>query len=113
MTKEVGSPAWPERSRRIRTQVEWNVEMSGGPIPAGRTSASTRCRISAAALFVNVTAMTERGFTPSNAQEVRDAVGDDPRLAAARSREDEHRPLGRGHGIALGGVSGDGAGFRR
>src|SRR6186713_1847298 len=65
MTNEVGNPAWTERSRRMRTQVEWNVEMSGGRIPAGRTSASTRCRISAAALFVNVTAMTERGFTPS------------------------------------------------
>ena len=65
MTKEAGSPAWLERSRRMRTHVEWKVEMSGGRIPAGRTSASTRCRISPAALFVKVTAMTERGFTPS------------------------------------------------
>src|SRR5262249_6498818 len=39
--------------------------MRGARIPAGRTSASTRSRISCAALFVNVTAITERGGTPS------------------------------------------------
>ena len=34
----------------------------------------------------------------------RDAVGDDPRLAAARAGEDEERPFSVGDGFALGGV---------
>src|SRR3990172_3316754 len=45
--------------------MEWKVAMRGGRIPAGSTSSSTRRRISPAALFVNVTARTWRGWTPS------------------------------------------------
>ena len=38
-----------------------------GRMPAGRTSASTRCRISAAALFVNVRSMMRDGSVPATA----------------------------------------------
>src|ERR1700675_2309686 len=65
MTKDGLSPTSVARSRRMRTQVEWNVAMRGGRIPAGRTRSSTRRRISPAALFVKVTASTWRGLTPS------------------------------------------------
>src|SRR5574341_288266 len=65
MMKDGLSPTSVARSRRMRTQVEWNVAMSGGRIPAGRTRSSTRRRISPAALLVKVTASTCRGWTPS------------------------------------------------
>src|SRR5712692_5303014 len=65
MTKDGPSPTGDARARRMRTQVEWNVAMSGGRIPAGRTRSSTRRRISPAALLVKVTASTWRGWTPS------------------------------------------------
>ena len=38
---------------------------------------------------------------PAIEDQVGDAVGDDPRLAAPGAGEDENRPLDRGHGRAL------------
>jgi hypothetical protein len=35
---------------------------------------------------------------------MRDAVGEDPRLARARAGDDEQRSFGRENGLALGGV---------
>src|SRR3972149_3013375 len=57
--------------RRIRTQREWKVEISGRgadffdaglPLPAN--NATARARISAAAFLVNVTARIRSGLTP-------------------------------------------------
>ena len=56
------------------------------------SSACARSRISAAALFVNVTATIARGSAPAS-HEVRQPVRDDARLAGARARQDEERPL--------------------
>ena len=64
------------------------------------TSVWTRSRISSAALFVNVTASTSSARA-SPLDDVRDAMGDDARLAGARSGEDEHRPAGLLDGFAL------------
>ena len=54
-----------------RTQVEWNVAMSGGD--PGRQDEPRRRRISPA-LLVKVTASTWRGWT-LDAEEIGDAVG--------------------------------------
>ena len=64
------------------------------PPAAGRLAriAATRCAISPAALFVNVTARICRGIHAAGHQ-VRDAVGDDAGLAAARARQDEQRAV--------------------
>ena len=40
-------------------------------------------------------------MTPLIFDEIRDAVGDDPRLAAARPGEDEHRPVRGFNGFSL------------
>ena len=58
--------SYPSRSQSMRSifaQQEWNVvtHISSAPSP---TSAAARSRISAAALFVNVSARTFHGFTP-------------------------------------------------
>ena len=55
------------------------------------SSDSTRSRISSAALLVNVTASTSSGSRVAVADEVRDAEGDDARLARARAGEDQQR----------------------
>ena len=57
------------------------------------TSLSTRSTISCAALLVNVMARMASGITPMIFDEIGDAKGDDPGLAAARAREDEDRPV--------------------
>src|SRR3990172_1299070 len=64
MGKGGDRPRWRMCCRRIRTQTEWNVAISGAGIPAGSSRASTRRAISPAALFVNVTARTCLGWTP-------------------------------------------------
>src|SRR3989338_6081539 len=51
-------------ARRIRTQTEWNVAISGAGIPAGSSRAATRRAISPAALFGNVTEGTCLGWAP-------------------------------------------------
>ena len=50
--------------RRMRTHAEWNVDTHIF-LATGPTSASTRWRISSAALFVNVIARMRNGLTPS------------------------------------------------
>ena len=50
--------------RSIRTQNEWNVEITGLAMLSPPTSFSTRSPISAAALLVNVIARIESGITP-------------------------------------------------
>ena len=50
---------------------------------------STRCRISSAALFVNVTASTSPGLGAPGADQVRHPRGDHPRLARPGARQDE------------------------
>ena len=51
---------------------------------------------------MNVTARMRHGATRTLGDEVRDAVRDDARLAAARAGEDEQRPLEVRHGGGLG-----------
>ena len=41
---------------------------------------------------------------PLDPEQVRDPVGDDPRLSAPRPRQDQERPFGVGHGLPLGRV---------
>ena len=62
MEKLFEMPNLSMSARRIRTQAEWNVEthISFARLP---TRSTTRWRISAAALFVNVMARTEPGWT--------------------------------------------------
>lgn len=55
MVNDCGNPNRSASRRRIRTHAEWNVEIHM-PSAACPTSAWTRSRISAAALFVNVIA---------------------------------------------------------
>ena len=57
MEKLDRSPRVAASRRRIRTHAEWNVDTHMRPA-AGPTRCSTRSRISAAALLVNVIAMT-------------------------------------------------------
>ncbi len=60
MEKLVRRPSVAASRRRIRTQAEWNVDTHMCRA-AGPTSAATRSRISAAALFVKVIASTSPG----------------------------------------------------
>ena len=60
-----------------------------------------RCRISAAALFVNVTARMPCGETPSTCDQPFDAVREHARLAAARAGEHERGQERRGDRLAL------------
>ena len=54
---------------------------------------SSRSRISPAALFVNVIARIPLGFTPCARSEMRDAVGENARLARACAGDDEERAV--------------------
>ena len=58
------------------------------------SSEATRERISPAALLVNVTARTADGGHVLRADQVRDPMRDDARLAAARAGENQHRAFG-------------------
>ena len=65
---------------------------------------SSRSRISPAALFVNVIARISFGFDAVRADQMRDAVGENARLARAGSGDDEQRPVDVEDGLALGRV---------
>ena len=84
--------ASPSR-RSTRAQIEWNVP-AWTSRPGSPTSRMIRSRSSPAARFVNVTARIERRDA-LHADEVRDPMRQDPGLAGARSREDQHGTLGR------------------
>ena len=64
-------------------------------------SASTRSRISPAALLVNVTARTWSGLRVPVADEVGDAIGDDARLAGSGAGEDQQGSISMQHRFAL------------
>ena len=68
------------------------------------TSSSTRSRISAAALFVNVIARISLGAGLVGAQQVRDPVREHAGLARAGAGQDQQRALAVGDGVALGRV---------
>ena len=103
MTKSRESPIFGASRRSSRAHRAWNVE-SQTPFEPRRSSASTRSRISPAALFVNVTASTSSGVRVTVADEVRDAVRDDARLARAGAGENQQRPVEVQHRFALLGV---------
>ena len=87
--------------RNMRTQKEWKVEMTGLAMLSPPTSFSTRSPISAAALLVKVIARIDSGHHAFVLDQVRDAIGDDARLAAAGAGKDEHRAFGGFDGFAL------------
>src|SRR5713101_7049431 len=65
----VNDDLYPSRlasRRRMRTQAEWKVEIHMR-CATGPTSATTRCRISSAALLVKVMARISNGETPCSA----------------------------------------------
>ena len=112
--------------RRMRTHSEWKVQMVGGAVcsggdasprrplrPLGRfasvptsarrflgSSLDTRSCISRAALLVKVTPRMWPGAIP-RCDHVRDAEGNDPRLARAGAGKDQHRAANRLHGLSL------------
>ena len=100
--REVRAVAEPRASRRrMRPQAAWNVitqaARAGGP-----TRSSSRSRISAAALFVNVIARISVGFAPTAAsrcaiRRVRTRVFPEPAPAITSSG-----PSVVEHGLALG-----------
>ena len=67
-------------------------------------SASTRERISAAALLVKVTARMRSGSESALADEVRNSVSNDACLARAGARQDEKRTLRLENSIPLFGI---------
>ena len=85
----------------MRPQAAWNVitqaARAGGP-----TRSSTRSRISAAALFVNVIARISGRLRADRGEQVRDAAREHARLAGARAGDHEQRPFGRQDGLPLG-----------
>ena len=78
----------------MRTQAEWNV-LTHIFLATGPTSASTRWRISSAALLVKVMARMRNGLTPSLVDQVGDAMGEHPGLARAGPGHHQQRPVGR------------------
>ena len=66
MLKLGSIPAAVAKRRRIRTQSEWNVLIWA---PPEAPSVAARCRISSAALFVNVIAQMLYGLTPASINE--------------------------------------------
>ena len=77
------------RSRRAHSA--WNVEIHT-PRQSSPSSASTRSRISSAALLVKVTATISPGARVPVADQIGDAMGDHARLAGAGAGQDEQRP---------------------
>ena len=67
-----------------------------------RSNRSRRSRISRAALFVNVTASICQGLNATLADQVRDAVGDDPSLARTGTGNDQERAFRGDDGLLLG-----------
>src|SRR3990172_6065646 len=97
MTKWGETPRWRMCSRRIRTQAEWNVAMSGGGGPAGGGGSLLLRRLVRKRDGDDVLRMNAL-----DREEVRDPVGDNPRLPAPRAGQDEQRPFGVGHRLPLG-----------
>ena len=87
----------------MRTQAEWNV-LTHIFRATGPTSATTRSRISSAALLVNVMARIRIGIDAVLADQVGDAVGEDAGLAGAGAGDDQQGALGVDHRIELVGV---------
>ena len=89
--------------RSSRAHSAWNVEIHicRQSMPS---SVSTRVRISSAALLVKVTARMRSGGRCSLADEVRDAVRDDARLAGARAGQDQQRAVGLKDSFLLFGI---------
>ena len=85
----------------MRTQSEWNVEISGFAGSRLPSSLPARSCISPAALLVNVTARIRSGRR-ALADQLGDAIGDDPRFARAGAGQDQQRPVKRLHRLALG-----------
>ena len=86
------------------------IQIARAPAPSSR---SRRSRISFAAWFVNVMARISFGLHADGADQVRDAVGEDARLAGARAGDHEQRAFGGQHGLPLGGVQVGEIGLRR
>ena len=84
----------PPNRRRSASPKAWKVETQGprSSAPTLAPSASTRERISLAALFVKVTARIESAAAPCS--RIRHAIrrGDDARLARSRAGEHQGRP---------------------
>ena len=70
----------------------------------GPTSRAMRSRISPAALLVKVMARMASAGDPGLADQPRDAVGQDARLAAAGAGQHEQRAVAVEDGLALGGI---------
>ena len=87
--------------RNTRTQNEWKVEITGLATERPPTSLSTRSTISCAALLVKVMARIEFRHHAPILNEIGNAEGDDPGLAATRAGEDQHRPIRGLDGFAL------------
>ena len=85
----------------MRAQAEWKVitHIARARAP---TSASTRSRISCAALLVKVIARISPGARPAGAHQVRDPVGEHAGLARPGAGEDQQRPVAVQDGLALG-----------
>ena len=106
--------------RRMRTQSEWNVEISGrgeSSETSLRVRSDARCRAapcpanSAAGPLLHFAGrfLRERdGQNPlrlrAAADQLGDAIGDDARLAGARAGQHQQRPAQRAHGVELGGI---------
>ena len=86
--------------RSSRAHSAWKVEIhiARQLVPS---SASTRVRISSAALFVNVTASTPSLRREPLGDQIRDAMRDDARLPRSGARENQQRPFGVPHGLLL------------
>ena len=76
----------------------------GGELDSRRAATPTRERISSAALLVKVTARIADGGHVFGGDDMRDAVRDDARLAAAGAGQDQQRTFGVGNGFALLGI---------
>ena len=86
--------------RRIRTHAAWKVEthIERASPP---TRASTRPRISPAALFVKVIARTSWGSCAAAREQVGNAVSQDPGLTRSSPGDDEERGAFVGDGLGL------------
>ena len=87
--------------RKMRTQSEWKVAISGLASERPPTSCSTRSPISEAALLVKVTARMESGMHALLLDQPGDAAGDDAGFAGTGAGKDQHRALGGFDGLAL------------
>ena len=85
----------------MRTQKEWKVEISGLATVRAPTMDSTRLAISDGG-FVGEGHREDGVRRHADAvDEMRDAIGDDARLAATGAGEDQHRAVDRLDGFTL------------